>query len=64
MDNRDRASEEAFKVNIEDEDFVMQLINNLVEVVEEDINKGLEDQVTFKRVHERIRVRFRSITIR
>lgn len=47
----------SLKVEIEDEDFVMQLINNLpmeydslVEAVEEDMNKGLEDQVTVKRV--------------
>ena len=44
-------------VTIEDEDFVMQVINNLpmeydslVEDIEEDMNKGLEDQVSVKRV--------------
>jgi hypothetical protein len=47
----------SLRVNIEDEDFMMQLINNLlmeydslVEAVKEDMNKGLEDQVTVKRV--------------
>jgi hypothetical protein len=45
------------KVNIDDEDFVMQIINNvplkydsLVQAVEEDINKEQEDQITVKRV--------------
>jgi gag-polypeptide of LTR copia-type len=61
----------SLKVEIEDEDFVMQLINNfpmeydsLVKAVEEDMNKGLEDQVTVKRVWERIRARFRRMTMR
>jgi hypothetical protein len=49
----------------------MQLINSLsvkynsrVEAFEEDMNKGLEDQVTVKRVQKRIRARFRKITMR
>jgi gag-polypeptide of LTR copia-type len=53
------------KVIIEDEDFVMQVINNLpmeydslVEAIEEDMNKELEDQITVKRVRERIRARY------
>jgi hypothetical protein len=52
-------------------DFVMQLINNLsmeydslVEAVEENMNKELEDQVTVKRVWEKIRARFRKMTMR
>ena len=46
------------KVKFEDEAFVMQLINNLpmeynslVEAIEEDMNKGLENKVTVKKVH-------------
>jgi hypothetical protein len=56
----------SLKVNIEDEDFVMQLINNLpmeydyfVEAVKVDMNKGLDDQVTVKRGQKRIRARFK-----
>ena len=58
-------------MNIEDEDFVMQVINMhpmeydlLVEAIEENMNKGLEDQVSVKRVQERIRSRFRRMTMR
>jgi hypothetical protein len=47
----------SLNVNIENDDFVMQLINNLpmeydspVEATEEDMNKGLEDQVTEKKI--------------
>jgi hypothetical protein len=46
----------------------MQVINNfpleydsLVEAVEEDMNKGLKDQITVKRACERIKARFRRI---
>ena len=50
----------ALKVTIDDEDFVMQIINNLpmeydslVEAIKEDMNKELTDQITVKRVRER-----------
>jgi gag-polypeptide of LTR copia-type len=52
----------ALKSNIDDEDFVMQIIHNipieynpLVEVIEEDRNKKLTDQTTVKRVREKAR---------
>jgi hypothetical protein len=60
VESRVRASKKAFqsvKVNFEDEGFIMQLMNNLpmeynslVEAVEENMNKGLENRVTVKRV--------------
>jgi hypothetical protein len=61
----------SLRVNIENEDFVMQLINNFsmeydsqVEAIEEDMNKGIEEQVTVKRVRKRIRSRLRRMTVR
>jgi hypothetical protein len=61
----------ALKVTIDDEDFVMQIINNLpmeydslVEAIEEDMNKELTDQITVKRVRERLRARFRRMAMR
>jgi hypothetical protein len=55
-------------VQVDDEDLVIHILNNLpseydslVEAIEEDLNKGAADEVTVKRVRERIRARFRRM---
>jgi gag-polypeptide of LTR copia-type len=51
----------SLKVNVDDEDLVIHILNNLpkeydslVESIEEDLNKGADDEVTVKRVRERV----------
>ena len=55
----------ALKVTIDDEDFVLHIINNLpkeydslIEAIEEDMDKGMLEHITVKRIRERIRGRF------
>lgn len=61
----------SLKVTVEDEDLVIHILNNLpkeydslVEAIEEDLNKGADEEVTVKRVRERVRARFRRMQLR
>jgi gag-polypeptide of LTR copia-type len=61
----------SLKVNVDDEDLVIHILNNLpkeydslVESIEENLNKGADEEVTVKRVRERVRARFRRMALR